>query len=157
MKFHKNLLFTALTLLALPAGAWAQTAIASNATPAKADPPAAPPLPPTVTAADIQSLRDALAAQQLQIERLTQQLERQQAWQQAQQAAGKSDWASQPAPQPVAVAAAGDVAPQNGAEPVPSEQQAQPNSPLLETQPNSGPLEGPLTIHFRGINLTPGG
>src|ERR1700733_3073642 len=158
MKFHKNLLFTALTLLALPAGAWAQTAIASNATPAKADAPAATPVPPTVTAADIQSLRDALAAQQLQIERLTQQLERQQAWQQAQQAAaGKSDWASQPAPQPLAVAAAGDVAPQNGAEPVPSEQQAQPNSPLLETQPNSGPLEGPLTIHFRGINLTPGG
>jgi hypothetical protein len=151
MKFHKNLLFTALTLLALPAGVWAQTETASNATPEKESPAAAvaAPAPPTVTAADLQALKDALAAQQLQIERLTEQLQRQQSLQQAQQAAAdKSDWASQPAPQQLAQAAASDVAPQNGAEAAPSEQ---------ETQPNSGPMEGPLTIHFRGINITPGG
>jgi len=151
MKFHKNLLFTALTLLALPAGVWAQTETASNATPEKESPAAAvaAPAPPTVTAADLQALKDALAAQQLQIERLTEQLQRQQSLQQAQQAAAdKSDWASQPAPQQLAQAAASDVAPQNGAQAAPSEQ---------ETQPNSGPMEGPLTIHFRGINITPGG
>jgi hypothetical protein len=151
MKFHTNLLFTALTLLALPAGVWAQAETASNATPEKESPAAAvaAPAPPTVTAADLQALKDALAAQQVQIERLTEQLQRQQSLQQAQQAAAdKSDWASQPAPQQLAQAAAGDVAPQNGAEAAPSEQ---------EIQPNSGPMEGPLTIHFRGINITPGG
>ena len=44
--------------------------------------PAQPaPAPTVVTAADVQALKDALAAQQLQIQRLTEQLERQQAWQ----------------------------------------------------------------------------
>jgi hypothetical protein len=37
-----------------------------------------------VTGADVQALKDALAAQQLQIQQLTQQLQRQQAWQEAQ-------------------------------------------------------------------------
>jgi hypothetical protein len=47
---------------------------------------AAPPAQPAVTAEDVQSLRDALAAQQQQIEQLKQQLQqRDQSWQQAQQ------------------------------------------------------------------------
>jgi hypothetical protein len=47
---------------------------------------AAPPAQPAVTAEDVQSLRDALAAQQQQIEQLKQQLQqRDQSWQQTQQ------------------------------------------------------------------------
>jgi len=65
MKSSKNLLLTALILAALTAGARAQTEQAS------ATASAAPP----VTAADIQALKDALAAQQLQIQALQAQLQ----------------------------------------------------------------------------------
>ena len=79
-----RLLCTALTLAALTAGSWAQTGTTSTAK-KKHRAPAAP-APPAVTAADVQSLKDAIAAQQQQIQQLTQQLQQnQQAWQQAQQ------------------------------------------------------------------------
>jgi hypothetical protein len=65
MKSRKNLLLTALILAALTAGAWAQTQTASDS---------APP-PPPVTAADIQALKDALAAQQREIQALQAQLQ----------------------------------------------------------------------------------
>jgi len=86
MNPSKNLL-TALALVALIAGAWAQTETASKPAPKKKHPTAtAAPAQPAVTAADVQSLKDALAAQQQQIQQLTQQLQQnQQAWQQAQQ------------------------------------------------------------------------
>jgi Putative porin len=73
MKLNKHLLFTTLTLAALAAGAWAQTETASNAAPANPAAVAAPAQPP-VTAADIQELKDALAAQQQQIQALQAQL-----------------------------------------------------------------------------------
>jgi len=79
-----RLLCTALTLAALTAGSWAQT----GTTPAAKKKHRAPVVPaqPVVTAADVQSLKDAIAAQQQQIQQLTQQLQQnQQAWQQAQQ------------------------------------------------------------------------
>ena len=73
MKLNKHLLFTTLTLAAFTAGAWAQTQTASNAA-APSAPPAATaasaPSPTPVTAADIQELKDALAAQQRQIQAL---------------------------------------------------------------------------------------
>ncbi len=79
-----RLLLTTLTLVALAAGAWAQTSTATTSKKRRAA--AAAPAQPTVTAADVQSLRDAIAAQQQQIQQLTQQLQQnQQAWQQAQQ------------------------------------------------------------------------
>ena len=79
----RNLVYTGLTLAALAAGAWAQTAAPKTAAKKKK---AAAPAEPTVTAADVQSLKDAIAAQQQQIQQLTQQLQQnQQAWQQAQQ------------------------------------------------------------------------
>src|ERR1700685_1619267 len=106
----KTVFLTALTVAALGAGSWAQSAgpvtVASND--AKAAPAvagsggggaaagsgaaaaaaAAPAAPPSIiTAADVQALKDALAAQQLEIERLSQQLDRQQAQQSAGQAA----------------------------------------------------------------------
>jgi len=75
MNSTTKLFLTALTLAALSVGAWAQST-------------AAPQPAPAVTAADVQALKDALAAQQKQIERLTQQLERQETLQQAQTAGG---------------------------------------------------------------------
>jgi len=72
MKLNRNQLLTTLTLAALTAGAWAQTETASNALPHTAV--AATPAQPPVTAADIEELRAALAAQQQQIEALQAQL-----------------------------------------------------------------------------------
>src|SRR6266700_5574194 len=73
MKLNKNHIFIALILAASTAGAWAQPETASNAAPSKGDAASAPAQPP-VTAADIQELKDALAAQQLQIQALLAQL-----------------------------------------------------------------------------------
>ena len=78
MKLNQNLIFTALILAATAAGAWAQTEVAANAAPSKGPAASAPaPAPPPITAADIQSLKDALAAQQLQIQALQAQLQSQ--------------------------------------------------------------------------------
>src|ERR1700722_12001806 len=144
MKTSKKLIVTALALAALTAGAWAENP--PSAAPAAKD-AAAAPAPPTVTAADVQALRDALAAQQLQIDRLTKQLDRQQAQQSAMEAASKSD--TRPVPQQqVAEVASGISVQQDIATPSPNPQDA---------SPNASPMEGPLTIHFRGINITPGG
>jgi hypothetical protein len=144
MKTSKKLIVTALTLAALTAGAWAENP--PSAAPAAKD-AAAAPAPPTVTAADVQALKDALAAQQLQIDRLTKQLERQQAQQSAMEAASKSD--TRPVPQQqVAEVATGISVQQDIATPSQNPQDA---------SPNATPMEGPLTIHFKGINITPGG
>ena len=77
MNSGRNFLVNALTLAALSAGVWAQTQTASNAAPLNpAATPASNPNPPqpAVTAADIQALKDALAAQQQQIQALQAQL-----------------------------------------------------------------------------------
>jgi hypothetical protein len=73
MKLNQNLLITTMTLATLTAGAWAQTEVASNGAPANGS--ASAPAPAPVTAADIQELRAALAAQQRQIEALQAQLQ----------------------------------------------------------------------------------
>jgi Putative porin len=88
MKPSRNLLVTTLTLAAITAGAWAQTGTAKKPAPKKkhAVAAAAATSSPSVTAADVQSLKDAIAAQQQQIQALTQQLQQnQQAWQASQQ------------------------------------------------------------------------
>jgi len=89
MKAIKHLFLAILTLAALAGGAWAQTPESTAPTPKKKHKPvAAAPAQPAITAADIQALKDGLAAQQRQIEQLTQQLQQvQQNWQQAQTAA----------------------------------------------------------------------
>lgn len=74
MKPYQNLFFTALTLAALTASVWAQTETASNVAP-PSGPAAATPATAPVTAADIQELKDALAAQQRQIQALQEQLQ----------------------------------------------------------------------------------
>jgi Skp family chaperone for outer membrane proteins len=97
MKLNNNLIFTTLTLVALTASAWAQTEMTANVAPATG-PAASAPAPTPVTAADIQELKDALAAQQRQIQALQAQL---QAKEQAQQKVQSAD----PPAVPVAVTA----------------------------------------------------
>ncbi|MGA2377272.1 MAG: hypothetical protein ABSF72_17280, partial [Candidatus Sulfotelmatobacter sp.] len=151
MKSTKTLFITALTLAALTAGAWAETP-GSGAPAASGAAPA--PAPTVVTAADVQALKDALAAQQLQIQRLTEQLQRQQAWQLQQSAApaAKTDLApTQAVPRQLAEvntnsAVQPDAAPVLG----PNPQDAKPDAP-----PN--PMHGPVSIYFKGITITPGG
>jgi hypothetical protein len=171
---------TALFLASVTARVWAQTQVASNANP---DPhsatPAATPAPPVITAADIQALKDALAAQQLEIEALKQQL------QQKNNPAPSLQSSTPPSIQPSAPAAV----PPSATPPSPSDSSAKSDasdsssshsqqvaelSPAVPQQQNlQNPLtpestqgapeiynkqmEGPLTIRFRGIHITPGG
>jgi len=157
MKTSK-LLFTALTLASLTAGVWAQTQTASNA--ASAHPstvPAAPSTPPPVTAADIQALRDAIAAQQRQIQQLSEQLQRQQQLQQAQQAPIQSpEKASAVETKQIAAVSSDGMNAITPVEPDAAPAQGGQN-PDNNPQTFNPQMEGPLTIHFRGINLTPGG
>jgi hypothetical protein len=153
MKRTKNVFLTALTLAALSAGAWAGDS-GSDAPAAKE----ATTAPAPITAADVQALKDALAAQQRQIERLTQQLQRQQDWQSQQsaaQAAGKADAAqTQAAPQQLAEVTKSSAVQQSAA---PS---AGLNLQDTQTEPGAkpNPLESPVvSIHFKGITITPGG
>src|SRR5579862_3565392 len=118
-----------------------------------------------VTAKDVQELKDALAAQQQQIEQLRQQLnQRDQAWMQAQQqlqqaqsaasaAQAKADQAAQEASQQQQSVTdlKSDVTDmkQNAANAALS---------LQETQKNiHAALENPLALHYKGITITPGG
>jgi hypothetical protein len=173
---RRNTILTALTLAALTVGGWAQTQTASNnATPANpaANPatnPAAAPAPtPTVTAADVQALKDAIAAQQLQIQRLSEQLERQQQLQETRQSAiASTDKAPVNPPQQVASFSVvpASTAPANAAPAsanglnaiAPVQQEVTPSqNPEDAPQTIDKQFEGPLTLHFRGINITPGG
>jgi len=151
MKRTKQVFLTALTLAALSAGAWAET-------PASAK-PADAPAPPPVTAADVQALKDALAAQQLQIEHLTQQLQRQQDWQaqlSATEGAGKTNAAkTQAVPQQQLAEVTNGVAIQQNGTPA-SGLNLQDTQTAPSAKPN--PLESPvISIHFKGITITPGG
>jgi hypothetical protein len=157
MKATKRFLLTALTMAAFTAGAWAENpaspAAAKDpaASPATASPAPASPTP-AITAADVQSLKDALAAQQLQIERLSQQLQKQQDLQQLQQAASaRVDAAAKTAPQEVSAVVTPDSIVQQDTG-IPTAQNPQDSG----TRPVS-PMEGPMTIHFKGISITPGG
>ena len=134
MNSIKNLFLTALTLVALSAGAWAQTST-----------PAAP-ASSTVTAADVQALKDALAAQQKQIDQLMQLLQRQ---------AGTSTGTAQ-------VQTVSDQQPAELKNAVLVQQDAsgavlnlQDGQKQADSNPN--PMHGPTSIFFKGITITPGG
>ena len=143
MKLNQNLLFTTLTLVALTAGAWAQTEVASNAAPANGPAAAAPASPATapapVTAADIQELKDALAAQQQQIQALQAQL---QAKEQAQQPARSASLSAAPlsaapsvAVSPVAARPSGGTAAADSPTTIASNLQ---DTPTNKSQQNAG-------------------
>src|SRR5579863_3647080 len=155
MKSTKTLFLTALALAALTTSAWAENP--ASGTPANGAAASAPTPPPPITAADVQALKDAMAAQQQQIERLTQQLQRaQQAWQSQQtapQPAGNGD-ASQTHAIPQQLAEVSNT--------VTVQQTTVPSSGLnlQETAPQAtpNPLESPvISIRFKGITITPGG
>jgi len=160
MKPTTNLFLTALTLAALSAGAWAQTSA---------------PAQPAVTAADVQALKEALAAQQQQILALQDELHRkeqvaQQAQTSAADASAKADAAQAQAryEQQTVSRMETDLAelksvnnsPANGAtlrNAVLSLQDSSQTPNPDQPQTYDKQMEGPLTIHFRGINITPGG
>jgi Skp family chaperone for outer membrane proteins len=174
MKATKQLFCTSLALAALSAGMWAQTDT-SNAAAAKTA-PATPAAQPPITAADVQALKDALAAQQKEIQALQDQLQhKDQAVQQAQTAATDAatkatDAANKAtAAQAQATQASSDVADLKN---VSSSSSSQDNATLKNAVMNvadpqqdapsdqqiyNKQMEGPLTIHFKGINITPGG
>ena len=137
MKRTRHVFLAALTLAALSASAWAEDP-ASDAPAAK--PAAAAPAPPPVTAADVQALKDALAAQQLQIQALQNELH-------------NRDQVVQHA-QTIADDAASNARLTNA---VLSQQDPPQTSNPDQQQTYDKQMEGPLTIHFRGINITPGG
>jgi hypothetical protein len=151
-----NYIFLVVFSLALwTVGANAQTQTAANTGPgaAVAPAPATSPAPPPVTAADIQGLKAALAAQQLEIQALQQQLElRNQALKQAQ-----GETAATPAHANAAqLNSPAELADANGT-PVTQQGNVATAAPTLDSQVFNKQMEGPLTLHFRGINITPGG
>ena len=158
MRPTKYLVRTALTLVALSAGAWAQTSDSTAPVPKKKHKPvAAAPAQPAITAADVQALKDGLAAQQQQIQQLTQQLQQaQQNWQQAQaaaaDAANKAAAAQTQASQEQQTVGElkGDVAELKTTA-------ANAAMTLQETEKNFSAFQSPTTLHIKGISITPGG
>ena len=157
MKVNQNRFLTVLTLAALTTGAWAQTQTAANVAPTNPSPAAAAaPASPPVTAADVQALKDALAAQQLQIQQLTEQLQHQQALLEAQQGTINATEKA-PANPPKQIASLG-IDGGNAITPVQQDATAnQTPNPDDTPQTFNKQMEGTTTIHFRGINITPGG
>jgi len=158
MKSTKHLFLTLVTLAALSAGAWAQT---SDSTAPKKKHKAAAEAPAAVSAADVQSLKDALAAQQQQIQQLSQQLQQaQQNWQQAQAAA--ADAANKAAAaqaqasqqQQTVMALQSDV----------TDVKTTANNTAMSLQESlkdvknvSSEWESPVSIHLKGVTITPAG
>jgi hypothetical protein len=140
MNATKNVFLVAVALAALSAGAWAQTSAATKPAPKKKHKAAATePAQPAVTTADIQALKDALAAQQAQTA--------------AADAAAKADAAQAQASQEQQAVGQlkSDVA---------DLKTNVTNSALSlqETQKNvNAALESPMALHFKGVTLTPGG
>ena len=174
MKRTRNAVLTALTLAGLTAGAWAQTS-ASTTPDTRTKPDASAPAQPAITAADVQALKDALAAQQKQIQALQDELHHkdkvvQQAQSTAADASAKADAAqAQARQQQQAVGQLeNDVANLKSVSSTSADQATlRPAVLSLQDSPQtSAPdqpqtydkqMEGALTIHFRGINITPGG
>jgi hypothetical protein len=157
-----RLFFIALTLTGLSAGTWAQTPASGTSSSKESDGATVAPAPP-ITAADIQALRDALAAQQKQIDHLTQLLERQQAAQSAAVPTGSTDAVrvqpvsqQQPAELKNAVIIQQDGVQQGG---VHQDSPASSGLNLQDTQADAipNPMHGPVSIHFKGITITPAG
>ncbi len=177
MKPTKHLFFVALMLVAVTAGAGAQTETAS--TPVQNKKPASPAAATgqsAVTAADLQKLQEGLAAAQQQIQALQEELRRKdQAVQQAQTtataAAAKADAARvQAAKQEQTVGELeNDVANLKLVSVTPSNAAVLRNAALNLQEPSPGhptpdgeqvfnkQMESAITIRFRGINITPGG
>jgi hypothetical protein len=146
MRSTKKVFSTVLTLAALSAGAWAQSH-ASNAL-----------AQPTLTAADVQALKDALAAQQQQIQALQDELHRKD--QAAQQQQSQQQQSMSRMETELAELKSASNSPANGATLHNAALSLQDTPQAATPEPDqtyNKQMEGPLTIHFRGINITPGG
>ena len=165
MKSTKQLFLTVLTLAALHAGAWAQTSDSNLPPPSKKHKPAAAA---PATAADLQVLQDAIAAQQQQIQQLTQQLQQlQQNWQQAQQTSQQAQSAAVDAVSKAAAAQTQASQEQQTVVELKSDvadlKTSTTNTAMtlqesLKEVKNAAPeWETPMSIHLKGITITPGG
>jgi hypothetical protein len=157
MKSTKTLFLTVLSLAALSAGAWAQTSASTTPPPKKKHKAEAP----AVTAADVQALKDALAAQQQQIQALQDELHhKDQAAQQAQasaaDAAVKADAAQAQASQDQQAVGQlkSDVA---DLKTTTNSTAMTLQETLKETKNVSSEWETPLSIHLKGVTITPAG
>ena len=159
MKPIKRSFLTALAVALVTASAWAQTDAASKS-PAKEQPPTAP-AQSAVTATDIQSLKDGLAAALQQIQALKDELHRRdQAVAQAQatatEAAAKADAAQSDVADLKTVSATSANTPVLKNAVMSIQEPTAASSPEHEQVFNTQ-MESPITIRFRGINITPGG
>ncbi len=149
-------LFVVLTLAAFTASTWAQTSAPTKPKKTKAA---------TITAADVQALKDAIASQQAAIAQQNQQIQElrdelhrkdqsvQQAQSTAADAASKADAAQAQATQQQQ--AVGELKTD-----VADLKNNVTNTALSvqETQKNiTAAVENPMAIHYKGINITPGG
>jgi hypothetical protein len=173
MKATKQRFSTVLMLAAFSASAWAQTSTPPATTKSNSA-TATAPAQPAITAADVQSLKDALAAQQQQIQQLNQQLEAAQLnWRQAQAAADAAEGEAAAAQAQVnqEQQAVGELktdlaglktvnysgANQAGLQNAVFSMQGPAQVPSGDQQVYNKEMESPITIRFRGINITPGG
>jgi Skp family chaperone for outer membrane proteins len=172
MQRPKQLFVIALALMALLANTWAQ-----SADPALANTHSAAPSQPAASAADIQALKEGLAAAQQQIQALQEQLQRrdqdvQQAQSTASAAAAKADAAQIQATKQeqtvgelqsdLADLKSASFSSSKDAEPVYRNAVLNLQDPATahsapETEVYNKQMESPITIRFRGINITPGG
>ena len=158
MRSTKTLFLTALSLAALSAGAWAQTSASTTPPPRKHK---AAPTAPAVTAADVQALKDALAAQQQQIQALQDELHhKDQAAQQAQataaDAAAKADAAQAQASQQQQ--AVGQLKSDVADIKTTTDNTAMALQESQKEVKNVGAeWETPMSIHLKGVTITPGG
>jgi hypothetical protein len=121
--------------------------------------------PATVTAQDVQELKDALAAQQQQIRQLTQRLQsRDQEVQQLQQQMSQVQGAATMAQQNAQTAASQSAQQEQTVTALKSDvSDLKSNATnvalsLQETQKNvKDAMESPLALHYKGITITPGG
>ena len=182
MKRPRNAFFIVLALAVLSAGAWAQTSQSTTPAPTKKHKATAAAPAAAITAADVQSLKDALAAQQAQMAAQQEEIQslrdelhsKDQVAQQAQSvaadAAAKANAAQAQASQDKEALGQlkGDLADLKSVNSTAANNATLKNAVLsLQDSPQtSSPdapqtfnkqMEGPLTIHFRGINITPGG
>ena len=175
MQRPKQLFVIALALVALLANTWAQSADQAAA-PVKTQAVAAPSQP-AASAADIQALKEGLAAAQQQIQALQEELHRRdQAVQQAQStataAAAKADAAQIQATKQehtvgelqsdLADLKSVNFSSSKETEPVYRNAVLNMQEPVAaQPDPETGnynkQMESPITIRFRGINITPGG
>ena len=168
MKFTKHLFFTVLTLAALSAGTWAQTSDTATPVPKPAVKKKHKPADPAITAADVQALKDALAAQQAQIQQLNQELqELKQNGQQAQAAAAAAATQATAAQSQAAAAQSQTAEQQQAVVELKSDVAAVKTTAettaatvqdsLKDVKNVSSQWETPMSIHLKGITITPGG